>query len=835
MNRWKKRYSRFKLKWFDTRLDFKGNYSFGKTILKFSYKGIFLGISLLFLLHLFDWAFAKLMAQLLGNSHASLSYRIAEWYFHINNSSIPNLDRLTDTISIGAGVLGVLLGLLYTALITIVATKYSNINSTISIQLLKQKALNRYFIFLSTLTALSIFFELDIALGYRPTLVSSVVFSLLIAIALSAFVRYGKYLLTYYFDVSYLVRDLITRNNIVLTKIIRRKSHIEAASDGGYYLEQLRRNIDTIQTIIFETRNNPQISNTSLDSISTELLGFSIYYTKFKQSIPSNTGWHVREQIFKRWENAGEMDFSLLESTGVDMIPETTDSYNFIEKQIIDAQFDLFHQYINSSSQVQPLLEQYKLMQVTAVQCNFEILEYFFDKLEKLLFEKITKAPNNEILFRVQLAAFFPAMLIAHIVGLNHNLTLFSVENLSQLASAIQNNDEPNRIFQFPYFIRKWMDTYQIKLKHEEKLERQQITPLFYTQYELASRVQGEFQEYWEKLMPFFHSRISAITKKLVAHKCNLEALFINIQCIELCTKINFFIHTTNEKILSFNDLNFQKEKAPFSFRKKEELLKKGIDLNEFLLANIWEHGMTSYTIVNNTDVPDVYGSYYHRILSDLINKLLQKTIDGSLISKYVSKFLLSCVFYLEAIREKYRDKDNIELLASKLFPFIVDLYEVSAILLVVGKIQRNLEIQEAFFNFWTTLHKTKEEEVAFWKGMNLIYLYFKRSFFSMGTSSFIKEHSRKRKFEQYMINTHIVRKEPLKGRMHSFIEHYVTDISDPYIQAIVRQMHVGTSFNHIQLDEIFIEYFLRTRVALKDLNLQETNYGKQVGRVMGK
>ena len=64
-------------------------------------------------------------------------------------------------------------------------------------------------------------------------------------------------------------------------------------------------------------------------------------------------------------------------------------------------------------------------------------------------------------------------------------------------------------------------------------------------------------------------------------------------------------------------------------------------------------------------------------------------------------------------------------------------------------------------------------------------------------------------------------------------IEKYVTDISDPYVQAFVDSMSIDF-MSFIDLDEIFVEFFLRTRISLKDLQIKETRYGEQLRRLMG-
>ena len=53
------------------------------------------------------------------------------------------------------------------------------------------------------------------------------------------------------------------------------------------------------------------------------------------------------------------------------------------------------------------------------------------------------------------------------------------------------------------------------------------------------------------------------------------------------------------------------------------------------------------------------------------------------------------------------------------------------------------------------------------------------------------------------------------------------------YLKEVVRTLETDNliSFNFVDLSEIFIEYFLRQRDEIKDLNIKETRYGENIRR----
>jgi hypothetical protein len=279
------------------------NRNFLSTLISLSAKGVLISLILAAMLVILDKSYSFLVSLGLEGNSGSIVCKIALSLAEFNlEFQASGLQYFTGLINIGAGVLGVLLGLFYTAFLTIVATKYSNINTVLSNHLLQQKSLNKYFTLLSSITSLSFVFQFFLYLGYRPLIVSSLIYVLTVIFIVASFTRYGR-TLHIYFDPSSLAIDILEGCYSTFQKALRYKGIISSLSKGKLYIHRIFNEVDKIETIIEESKN-PQVSNTSLDIISMRLADFTRYLLVQKHKIPSSKDWNIEVVKHKKWEDA---------------------------------------------------------------------------------------------------------------------------------------------------------------------------------------------------------------------------------------------------------------------------------------------------------------------------------------------------------------------------------------------------------------------------------------------------------------------------------------------------------------------------------------------------
>ncbi|NOT73411.1 MAG: hypothetical protein HOP08_00685 [Cyclobacteriaceae bacterium] len=796
-------------------------------MIQLSFRGSLISVIAMALLYALDKGYLFLIGFSMESKTDTFMCQTGLFFELLNlKFSVSNLEYFADVLSIGAGVLGVLLGLFYTAFLTIVATKYSNINTMISIQLLEQKTINKYFTLLSSITALSFVFQFLLAFGYQPTLVSTSVYSLIVIFTIASFTNYGR-TLHIYFDPSMLAVDILNNTHQLLAQAIAHKKTISRINQGKRYTHQIFNQIGKIQTIIEES-TNPQISNTSLDTISYQVNRFADYFLSIKHKIPADKTWHPEIVKYKKWEQANEWDFDLIKSTGVDMLRENVPSYYEIEKKIIETQFLLFETHIQSSQKLPVVLEQTRFITQLSFQCQNEIFELYFDKLESFILSKLN---TTDSIFGIQLAMLYPHLATHYLIGFNYSFENFDTEKLRKTAKEIHNfrNSDQHTI---PYFLTLAGITYQHKLLNEKKIEGYVITREFYAEFELAHVLQYTLQTHLEFVIKQFTTRIPKITAELIK-KNRLYGLVVSMDSIELQRKMTLFTKNLNSHFELFNQLNFQNADSPFSFKSFDNTIKLCESFNTALLDSIWKTGASSYNL-KEKELPDIFGKFYQVIMNDLVDGLFKLPLDVNLLGYRIKVFSGVCLLYIQSLRQIQFDSTTIDRFALRLYPIITDLIEIQSLCFVIARAQQSEPLINYIYEFWSEQFESPSKELQFWNIIYPIYLYCKNPSFTLSSNSYIREHDRNIRLLDYLEKNGIFTQQTTtESRMFPVVK-TISKIDDLYLSAIASSIHHGT-INNVDLDEVFIEAFLRGRTALKEIDIKETQYGQRVRRQMEK
>jgi hypothetical protein len=818
-----------KLTYYDKKKTLSENIGFLRGLFRTSLWGFLLSVAYIAVLIGLDFGIRQLTFYFDYSSYNILNCIACVLYKTNDVIGIKFLDYFKDVIVIVAGVLGVILGLFFTTFMNIITTRYANINSVIIYQLLEQKQINRYLKFLATLVASAIIFQFMFAVGYDPTCISVFIFTLSVIVAILAFISIGRHIIIF-FKADFLVADLLTQCNAIFHRYFRNKKYFKKEQNGKNIISKILNNISKAKTIVDESIKL-EMNNTDFSSISKKFLDFAIYYNSFKQTFPSNKDWFPKIQQFQSWENANFHDYDLYKSTGVSLLQKNIDNFIAVEKYLINIQFYIFQNLENTNDKVQIPLEQHKYLQVIAYQCEAELFELFFDKLEEYIKNNLQKTDNKENRNNLYFISLYSSLLVQYLVGFNHNVSnCISANNIKTLAKAVHNLKDVDRIMAIPYQIRIWIDNYQEKLQNEKIYNNKKITtPLFYTEYELAYQFQQILKTSYDKITDSIQKRISIFAKYLKHNKFELESLFFLTENIETFNKIEYFLATLENKIITELNTANQTQEDKFNFLGREEIIKRNNACKQNTIDEIWNLGLSAHNL-KDKDLPDIFGNCYQLICEDILNKAFDE--NGIALTKYLRLFYTYNLLYLDSLMKKI-DQKQLELTTSKLFPIIIDLFEVSAIAIIISKLHNNKDIETALFKFWDDYEKEDATRSSnFWKITCANFEYFKQSLYIFSSSS--KEINRQQRLVQYLKQSNNIRLENVQdGFYHS--NHYVTDIEDIYLKEIVRT--IGTdnfsSLNFVDLSEVFIEYFLRQRESLKNLNIKETRYGANIRRNM--
>lgn len=815
--------------------ELKGNVRIGniyfKQVLTIGKRTIFFTAIALFFLLLTDtvtgYVYSLLQQHAAVSNQDSVICWLWTWDYQINEVfPVRDVSQLAYGITIGASVLGVLLGLFFTTFLTIVSTRYANISSTIRVQLLEQPIINYYFTFLTVIISTAFLFQFTLILGYQPTILSCILLALGIVIAIASFVGYGKISLIFY-DLGYLVIDLLQKSQKEMNDIRTFRADIDKGQEGKNYLGAIYSNLDKID-IIVEEAGNPHLTNTSLDEISTMLLNFSIAYNAAKIIIPARKGWHIEVIQAKKWENAQQWDLSILRTTGVDLLPQKINDFNFIEKKISGTQFRLFNHYINSEKSLGILMNQSNYLSQISSQYDVELYDHYLGLLENFMLHKVISKQEYDEKLGPKVLQMFSYLSTVYLWGANEHAEKINLDQLKKTASSIHKCDPANDIYHLPYPMLKWVDEHQQHLQNEIKVNEAQVTKLFYTEYALAATMADLLIGFWKKAIDIISKRISGICSKLIAAGLKKQALQFVIGFNETYYKINVYLRNAEQKIKDLNGLNWQND-GSIQFIGYQEVGKKNDLLQDQIFEQIW--GLVTQVDFTEEDEDDIQGHVYQIISGDLIGRILRKDATAENIVKYLDIFVKAALAYIEGLRRRYAGDENWVRNNVRLYPLIMDIMQLNALAIIVGKIY-NHQIVDRIFAMWDKLFEG-ESERAFWAFLYTAYQIYSQPQYGLSTNAYQNEHERNNALEAFLVEQSVIKKQVVNspGRM-SYGQEYVTTIPDAYIQAMVKHIDAERG-NDFKLHELFIEYYLRTRIAIKDIPIEETRYGKTLNRFM--
>jgi hypothetical protein len=818
---------RYKLKIYDGKTALKSDLHFIWSLFRKNGKAILLAALFIGALVGLDYL-GRFVFHALYESSTTLLMKLYTILNRLNHLlGVKYLDFFKDVVVMVAGILGVILGLFFTTFINIISTKYAHLNPIITREVLEGKVINKYFRLLTVLVVSAISFQFLLYCGYSPTIISSSIFTLAIIVAIISFVSYGKYSMMY-FDAARVVSDIIKINVDAINRVTKNRKYISYDKAAGRILRKVIANNAKISTIIAGS-DHPQLTNTSFDDVSTELREFTIGYNSIKTILPSNKDWFPTKYVHRKWEDASMTDTQMWNKQGFSLPPKLEIDYNAIEKQLIDIQFRIFNHYGDGiANNLQLLNEQFKYIQMTAFQCELEIFKSYFDNLESLILARLNnKDCKLNLTDKVSLASIYASHLVNYLVGLNHNFDRLITKNgVKKLASKIHSGKEITSTISTPYKIRKWIDDYQEKLNKEAYYEGKISTPLFHTEYELANQLQLVFKTHIVEVLEEMYGRVTVFGKKLTDGKHHLEAVEFLYESLDIASKSHYFTETIDNRIVELNELNLPKE-VPFDFNGRETVLSKCDEFEKGTLAKIWDIWIHSSITTEIDDLPDMFGSIYNLLCKDIVKKALEDRVE---FARYFKNFVVLNALYSSEIRKNI-DLSNVEEVpyrSMSVYPIVVDLFEVCSIAIIMFKLHDDKELEKTFFDCLDNIFDS-EKRKDFWTAMIVFYEWYKNPSINLFAPPNLGKQQREQLVSDYLKSSDIVRLEDHSDDFHSY-QKYVTDSEDIYLKCVLRKLRTEHAFfEHLDLADLFIEFYLRKQPYLQDLPIKETEHGKYI------
>lgn len=810
--------NRIKIAAIDIKNTISESFGFANVLLYSARSNVLYAILFIGVLLLLDWMNIVITPASLVSRWGIVRW-IAELGVDINNViGVKCVDYFRDILVMVAGVLGVILGLLFTTTISIIATKYSNISTAISSQVLEQYIMNKYFKLLARTTISSILFLFILVTGYTPTVLSVFIYTAVSVFSVAAFITFGQFSISY-FDASRIVSDLISHNVKAMNRLIANNMRI--ANNEKYFksiIRQSNSNIDKIALIIKESKS-PQMSNTSFDDVSESLNDFAISYSKIKYLIPSVDGWHPKQYKHKRWSEISGNDefYNVYKCNGLSLPHSEVADYLSVEKKVIDAQFSILDQMPLNKEYLIQIQNLGKYLQVLAYQCDIDLFQYFFDKLEIMIKSRLEESISNTETH--QLVGLYIGLQVEYLIGAYNNVRSFiTVERIKKLAYTIHHNNT-NAELSFPYFVREWQDSYTKMLCKEIEIESCVKTPLFFTEYKLSAVINGRLQEYASRIIDEVYRRYNSFSGYLKTIDKDTEALLVCYSALNINVKVGVLIELFGTTLMDLNSLNYKDNKG-YGLEAAQEKEENNQHFRATLLDELWDNGIKSMNM-NDFDLHDIAGDIYHTLNNDITNLAFN---DRSKFTLRLHKYVLYTIYYMQRVRSEHKGTSELYL-ASRLYPLIIDLFEINSIAIILFRLHDDNELEKSFWSFWNDLFTEQAEAASFLCTSSFaIYEYINASLCSIDSSLSIQ---RKRLILDYISKSGKVEQQYDKNSWCLSSKYVLTKGSDLYIDPIVSSIR-NNVLGFTELPEVFVEYYLRTNILLKDNMPKLTQYGQR-------
>jgi hypothetical protein len=122
-----------------------------------------------------------------------------------------------------------------------------------------------------------------------------------------------------------------------------------------------------------------------------------------------------------------------------------------------------------------------------------------------------------------------------------------------------------------------------------------------------------------------------------------------------------------------------------------------------------------------------------------------------------------------------------------------------------------------------------EEKRKGFWRAMIVFYEWSRNPSINLFAPLNLGQQEREQFMSDYLKSSNLVRLESHSGYIFPY-QTYETDTNDIYLKCVLRKLKTGRDyFEHLDLADLFIEFYLRNQPYLQDLQIKETAHGKYI------
>lgn len=252
-----------------------------------------------------------------------------------------NEDAYVAILTTIAGVVGVFLGLYFTAVSTVISNVYSSVSGDVRELILRDRLGNKYVNLLAFLIALSVVLLAFSTMKITTLHLAIFVLVVLSCLAIFAFVNLGVRMF-FLSDPTLFFETLSTELMKWVRHATARGYQWQDVSFQTHYRRQALKVVKTLTTLAKISSKKPELQGESHPRLLKNLLALTSVYYDEKHSIPTNSGWYGRKLQHKQWYLSRSTELEMATQTDTPLVPNEIPDTTWLEDSLLDVIFKAF-------------------------------------------------------------------------------------------------------------------------------------------------------------------------------------------------------------------------------------------------------------------------------------------------------------------------------------------------------------------------------------------------------------------------------------------------------------------------------------------------------------
>ena len=645
---------------------------------------------------------------------------------------VGNPNSLENFLMTIASVLGVFLGLYFTAVSIVASSVFTTVPNDVRELYLREKIGNTYIKILAILLAVSIIMFGYRIFNYYPGTLLTVLMLIFSCISIFAFVMLGSRVFSF-FDPTILVDTIFSDlyANIKLASINGLKW--SDSSFQSHYHKLASKNINTLKNLVEICLKNPHLYKKSVPLLSWRVCYFLKSYQVQKVLIPTDSYWFSRVPKYKDTFLVDGSTLQIALQTQTSIQPEViTDNY-WLEDEIFEILTNILKVMLDNNN----------------IAISADILDainkYFEDLGEKLegkkccdLFKKIETVMEPYFLNLsedkckgtgdINFALFdrYNMLLLSCVIGFNKFIREFDPSLFMQNIDLILWEDK-SAIYRSSVMaiVLERLEFLQKRLEFEQKVERKFISPVWYRRQLVGIRIGHVINECFESMVDSLQKFYVDSSNLLLNNKLVILTTYRARRGLEAFSKTQVHLLGIKQQIENLDKFNIEKE-LPWP-KWDWDTIEKKIDKSNDALIQLEAKCLPILSLINKAEnEPDLFGETYHRICQECFESLANNKDEK--FSIIFPSLFLSALQAHDRLRASYKDRDaRTQILIS--FQPLSDLIELSGYAKIYSELFSSPKVWETCQGRWDDYLSNKEKKDGTIKYIITSYQYKQAQF----------------------------------------------------------------------------------------------------------